>query len=203
MKWDAARRAVHREIQDLWEDEMNRLGHLLVIVAATVSLHGVAHAQFFSGDWAKELQHDQPAPKTASQKRVEAEILGLQAVVRAKTLAKDYQGLQAYFMPDFTMTHGAGAIHDRELRTHFIVNGNGGYEAMVPDEQTIRVLDSNAAVSIANNSLKAANGETAWIRYMIVYERGAPNVGYKGWREAAAHVIGVFPPKNRDPRFGQ
>ncbi len=52
-------------------------------------------------------------------------------------------------------------------------------------------------------NLKAANGETAWIRYMIVYERGAPNVGYKGWREAAAHVIGVFPPKNRDPRFGQ
>ena len=182
---------------------MNRLGHLLVVAAATVSLHGVAQAQIFSGDWAKELQHDQPAPKTPEQKKVEQEILGLQAAIRAKTIAKDYDGLQAYYMPDFTMTHGAGAIHDKDMRTHFIVNGNGGYEAMVPEEQTIRVLDRNAAISIANNALKAANGETAWIRYMIVYERGAPNEGYKGWREAAAHVVAVFNPKNRDPRFGQ
>lgn len=181
---------------------MRRLTCLLGAVGLSLSLSGFAQAQIFSGDWAKELQHDQPAPKTAEQKKVETEILGLQAAVRARTIAKDYDGLQAYFMPDFTMTHGAGAIHDKELRTHFIVNGNGGYEAMVPEEQTIRVLDRNAAVSIANNSLKAANGETAWIRYMIVYQRGAPNVGYKGWREAAAHVIAVFSPKNRDQRFG-
>lgn len=159
-----------------------------------VFLSATSNAQMFSGDWAKELQHDQPAPKTAEQQSIEKDILGLQAAVRAATVAKDAAQLANYFTPDYTMTHGGGEVQDAPVRIAFISKGTGGFEAMTPVEQTIRVLGKDGAFSIANNSLQM-NGQTVWIRYLIVYSRGAKNEGYKGWREAAAHVIAIFPPK--------
>jgi len=162
------------------------------LVASALCLAPLAApAQIFSGDWAKELQNDQPSPKTAEQKRVEQDILGLQAAVRAATIAKDKEALEKYFADDYTMTHGGGALQNRDIRIDFITKGNGGFEAMTPDVQSIRVLGRDAAVSIANNALQV-NGQTGWIRYMIVYERGTPSEGYKGWREVAAHVIAIF-----------
>lgn len=162
------------------------------LVASTLFVAPLAaHAQVFSGDWAKELENDKPAAKNAEQKKVEQDILGLQAAVRTATIAKDKDTLQKYFADDFTMTHGAGALHNKDARINFIIKGNGGFEAMTPDVQSIRVLGKDGAISIANNALQL-NGQTFWIRYMIAYERGAPSEGYKGWKMAAAHVIAIF-----------
>ena len=152
------------------------------------------NAQQFSGDWAKELKNDVPAPKNAEQKRAEEDILGLQAAVRAATKAKDKAALEKYYTPDFTMTHGSGAIHNKQVRVDFITAGSGGYEAMTPESQTIRIITNNAAVSIAINSGNLG-GKLTYIRYMIVYAKGDPSEGYKGWREAAAQVT-IIPAKN-------
>ena len=55
------------------------------------------------------------------------------------------------------------------------------------------VIGKDAAVSFANNS-GTIGGKSFTIRYLIVYAKGAPDEGYKGWREAAAEVTIVAPP---------
>jgi len=159
----------------------------IAVLAAACLMAGQAGAQVFSGDWSKELRMDHPATKSAEDKKVEAEILGLQAALRAAAAGRDKATLERYYTPDFTMTHGSGALHDRQARIDFIAATGGGFEPMTPEVQSIRILNRNAAVSIANNSGKV-NGRSIYIRYMIVYTRGKPDEGFKGWREAAAQV---------------
>ena len=159
---------------------------------------GPAFSQVFSGDWNKELLNDQPAAKNAAQKKVEADILGMQAALRAAAKARNKAEIERYYAPDFTMTHGAGAIHDKKTRVDFIAATGGGYEPMTPEVQSIRVLGPDAAVSIANNSGKIA-GQAIYIRYLIVYSKGKPSEGYKGWREAAAQVTMIKVPESALP----
>lgn len=170
-------------------------GLVCAVVAAVVACGYplVASAQIFSGDWDKELKNDHPSAKTPEQQQMESEIIGLQAAVRTAVKNKDKAAAEKLFAPDFTMTHGGGAVQDRQVRLDFITGpGNGGYEAMTPEVQSIRILGHDAAVSIANNSGNLG-GKMIWIRYMIVYSRGKPDEGFKGWREAAAHVIMIVP----------
>jgi len=161
----------------------------LATCACILSAPAAVNAQAFSGDWAIELKKDVPAPKTAAQKHDEEDILGLQAALRAAAKAKDKAAIEKYFAPDFTMTHGSGAVHNKALRVDFLAGG-GGYEVMTPEEQSIRIINRDAAVSIANNS-GMIGGKFFYIRYITVYAKGAPNEGYKGWRTAAAQVVMV------------
>ncbi len=162
--------------------------------AGILSIPVTVNAQVFSGDWTAELKNDIPAPKTAQQKHTEEDILGLQAALRAAVKAKDKAAVEKYYTPDFTMTHGAGAVHNKQVRVDFIAASGGGYEAMTPEVQSIRIISNNAAVSIANNSGNLG-GKFTYIRYLIVYAKGNPSEGYKGWREAAAQVT-MIPAKD-------
>ena len=176
---------------------MDRRAALAALAAACLAA-SPAGAQVFSGDWNRELRMDHPAAKSAEDQRVEAEILGLQAALRAAATARDKAALERYYTPDFTMTHGSGALHDKQARIDFIAATGGGYEPMTPEVQSIRVLNRNAAVSIANNAGKV-NGRSIYIRYLIVYTRGKPDDGFKGWREAAAQVTMINAPAASAP----
>ncbi len=148
-------------------------------------------AQAFSGDWPRELLKDRPAPRNAEAAAIEQEILALQAELRRAGEARDFARVRAFFADDYTMTHGAGMVDDADGRARWITDPSRmSFETMPVAHQTVRVLAPNAAVAMLN-SRYTLQGRTGTIRYMIVYGRGRPEQGHRGWLQVAALVNNI------------
>jgi hypothetical protein len=154
-----------------------------------------AIAQAASEQLPEGLALDQPGPKSAAQQRIEKEILGFQAEIKAAATAKDRSKLEALFSPDASITLAQGVITDKAGRVGQIMGPGLAFERMDYANQTIRLLGDAGAVAFVNSTIftrPTPDQPKGIVRAMIVYRKGKASEGYHGWQLASA--LGMFIP---------
>jgi len=142
------------------------------------------------------LEFDRPAPKSPAEKRLEADILKLQAQLRAAAVAKDRSETAGFFADDATVTLANGPIVSKDGRVETLMGPWLAFERMDYASQTIRALGDRGAVALVNTTpfiRPTPDKPKGIIRVMVVYRKGAASLGYHGWQVVSE--IGIFIPE--------
>jgi hypothetical protein len=141
------------------------------------------------------LELDRPAPKSAAEKKVERDILGLQQELKAAALAKDRAKVEKLIAADATVTLATGAVTDKEGRIAQILGPGPAFERMDYADQSIRALGSRGAVAFVDSTVftrPTPDHPKGIIRVVCTYRKAGPAAGYHGWQLVSE--LGIFVP---------
>lgn len=149
--------------------------------------------------WMKMFARDMPLTRDETTEKVAAELVAFRQALQRTAEAKDEAGLQKFYAPDFTATHGSGHVEARQGRIARVLKG-GGSETQQPVAQSLRVIGQDVAVTAQIIPFAFNDGPSGFLRIATIYNRvNGPD--YAGWRIVAMQLnaLDQSPPAARVP----